>query len=143
MDIHTYARHEPQVLQIEHHPYLTQEPLVRLAKDIHNMAITAYSSFGPQSYVELGGGTGAGSLLEHATIAKIASAHNRSASHTSQHFQPLQNSNMLLGQLRHRFCYDGQRNAASRSFPNQTTTNATCRTLHATISISPRKILLS
>jgi len=75
LDIHTYARHEPQVLQIEHHPFLTQEPLVNYVKTIHNMAVTAYSSFGPQSYVELG--MSGESLFTHPTITKIATAHSR------------------------------------------------------------------
>lgn len=52
MDLLRYARIRPSVLQIEHHPYLTQETLVRLAKE-ESIAITAYSSFGPQSFFEL------------------------------------------------------------------------------------------
>lgn len=76
-DLHTYARYEPQVLQIEHHPYLTQEPLVKYAQGL-GMAVTGYSSFGPQSYVELGGDGGHPSLLEHDVIGKIAKAHKRS-----------------------------------------------------------------
>lgn len=52
MDLLRYARIRPSVLQIEHHPYLTQETLVKLAKE-EGIAITAYSSFGPQSFVEL------------------------------------------------------------------------------------------
>lgn len=47
IDILRYARIEPQVLQIELHPYLTQEPIVDLAKTL-GIAITGYSSFGPQ-----------------------------------------------------------------------------------------------
>ena len=72
-----YARIEPQVLQIELHPYLTQQPLVDLCK-ILGIAVTAYSSFGPQSYVELGADKGAPSLLEHNAIADIAKAHKKS-----------------------------------------------------------------
>ncbi|KAF8528304.1 NADP-dependent oxidoreductase domain-containing protein [Gautieria morchelliformis] len=78
IDIHTYARYEPQVLQIEHHPYLTQEQLVDFATKTHGMAITAYSSLGPQSYVELGGDQGVESLQKHPTITAIAKAHSRS-----------------------------------------------------------------
>lgn len=80
LDIHTYARYEPQVLQVELHPYLTQEALVKFAMGVHKMAITAYSSFGPQSWVELGADQGAKSLLEHDIISKIAGAHSRSMS---------------------------------------------------------------
>jgi len=50
LDVVKYARHPVSVLQIEHHPYLTQEPLVKLCKTL-GIAITAYSSFGPMSYV--------------------------------------------------------------------------------------------
>ena len=80
LDIHSYARYEPQVLQVELHPYLTQEPLIKLAKDCLGMIITAYSSFGPQSWVELGGDMGADSLFKHDTITKIAVGHSRSMS---------------------------------------------------------------
>ena len=51
-DIQTYARHPISALQIEHHPYLVQPGLVELAKEL-KIAITAYSSFGPQSFLEL------------------------------------------------------------------------------------------
>ncbi|KAI5124097.1 hypothetical protein M0805_000911 [Coniferiporia weirii] len=76
LDILTYARIEPQVLQIELHPYLTQEPLVKLAKKL-GIAITAYSSLGPQSYVELGMDKGVKSLLEHDVVAEIGKVHGR------------------------------------------------------------------
>ena len=47
LDVLRYARIEPQVLQVELHPYLVQTALVDLAKAL-NIAVTAYSSFGPQ-----------------------------------------------------------------------------------------------
>lgn len=52
LDLLRYAKIVPATLQIEHHPYLTQEGLVKLARD-HGIAVTAYSSFGPQSFLEL------------------------------------------------------------------------------------------
>ena len=52
MDLLRYAKIVPATLQIEHHPYLTQEGLIQLAQ-ANNMAVTAYSSFGPQSFLEL------------------------------------------------------------------------------------------
>ncbi|KAI0375198.1 Aldo/keto reductase [Pilatotrama ljubarskyi] len=75
-DVHRYARIEPQVLQVEIHPYLTQEALIKYCK-LLGIAITAYSSFGPQSYVELGAHKGATSLLEHDVVGKIAAKNQK------------------------------------------------------------------
>ena len=66
-----YARYQPQVLQVEIHPYLTQEPLLQLAKTL-GIAVTAYSSFGPQSYFELGMGQGISPLFESDAVASAA-----------------------------------------------------------------------
>ncbi|KIL71456.1 hypothetical protein M378DRAFT_155023 [Amanita muscaria Koide BX008] len=77
LDVLRYARIEPQVLQVELHPYLTQEPLVQLAKQL-GIALTAYSSFGPQSYVELGMDKNAESLLESSLIQNIGAEHRKS-----------------------------------------------------------------
>lgn len=52
MDLLRYARISPATLQIEHHPYLRQQGLVKYVQD-QGIAITAYSSFGPQSFIEL------------------------------------------------------------------------------------------
>jgi D-xylose reductase len=76
LDVLRYARIEPTVLQVELHPYLTQTALVKLCKEL-GIAITAYSSFGPQSYVELGGDKSAASLLKHNAIAQIATKHSK------------------------------------------------------------------
>ncbi|KAK1994792.1 aldo/keto reductase [Colletotrichum falcatum] len=51
-DIRSYARHPVSSLQIEHHPYLVQPDLVAMARE-HGIAVTAYSSFGPQSFLEI------------------------------------------------------------------------------------------
>ncbi|TCD65671.1 NAD(P)H-dependent D-xylose reductase (XR), partial [Steccherinum ochraceum] len=71
LDILRYARIPPQVNQVELHPYLNQEGLIAFCKT-HNIAITAYSSFGPQSYVELGYSKEHVSLLVHDTVKTIA-----------------------------------------------------------------------
>ncbi|KAF7339340.1 Aldo-ket-red domain-containing protein [Mycena sanguinolenta] len=76
LDVLRYARIKPQVLQIELHPYLTQEHLVDLAKTL-DIAITGYSSFGPQSYIELNMDRGAGSLLAHDVVTSLAKQHNK------------------------------------------------------------------
>ena len=52
MDLLRYAKIKPATMQIEHHPYLTQPGLVSLAQE-EGIAVTAYSSFGPQSFLEL------------------------------------------------------------------------------------------
>ncbi|OIW31449.1 putative aldo-keto reductase [Coniochaeta ligniaria NRRL 30616] len=51
-DILSYAKHPISSLQIEHHPYLAQPGLVAMAQS-HSIVVTAYSSFGPQSFLEL------------------------------------------------------------------------------------------
>jgi D-xylose reductase len=72
-----YARIEPQVLQVELNPYLTQDALIELSKTL-GIAVTAYSSLGPQSYLELGIDKGVTNLLEHDVVAGIAQAHKKS-----------------------------------------------------------------
>ncbi|MCJ1372661.1 NAD(P)H-dependent D-xylose reductase (XR) [Loxospora ochrophaea] len=78
LDLLRYARIVPATLQIEHHPYLTQEGLLQLAQS-NGMAITAYSSFGPQSFLELDMQKAKDTplLLEHPTIKTIADRHKK------------------------------------------------------------------
>ncbi|KAL8950239.1 MAG: hypothetical protein Q9183_007535 [Haloplaca sp. 2 TL-2023] len=73
MDLLRYAKVRPATLQIEHHPYLMQEGLVKYAQE-EGIAVTAYSSFGPQSFLEMDmqQAKDAPLLLEHPTIKKIA-----------------------------------------------------------------------
>jgi D-xylose reductase len=52
MDLLRSARIKPAVLQIEHHPYLVQQELLDLCAE-NSIAVTAYFSFGPTSYIEL------------------------------------------------------------------------------------------
>ncbi|MCJ1325169.1 NAD(P)H-dependent D-xylose reductase (XR) [Thelotrema lepadinum] len=78
LDLLRYAKIVPATLQIEHHPYLTQPGLVQLAQS-SGMAVTAYSSFGPQSFLELDMKRAKDTplLLEHPTIKKIAEKHEK------------------------------------------------------------------
>lgn len=78
MDLLRYAKVRPATLQIEHHPYLMQEGMVKYAQD-EGIAVTAYSSFGPQSFLELDmqQAKDAPLLLEHPAVKKIAEKHGK------------------------------------------------------------------
>lgn len=78
LDILRYAHIPPAANQIEHHPYLTQPVLVDLCQK-HGIAITAYSSFGAQSYIELENKKAKDSpvLMENPVIMKAANAHGK------------------------------------------------------------------
>lgn len=78
-DLVKYAKVPPNVLQIEHHPYLQQPTLLKYARS-QGMSITAYSSFGGQSYIELGNpnATEVQNLLSHDTIKAVAAKHGKS-----------------------------------------------------------------
>lgn len=78
LDLFRYARIIPATLQIEHHPYLTQEPLVQMAQE-RGIHITAYSSFGPQSFIELDmqSAKDAPLLFDHDTVKSIADKHSK------------------------------------------------------------------
>ena len=51
-DLIAYSSIKPAMLQIESHPFLTQEKLVRTAKN-YGMAVTCFSQLGALSYMEL------------------------------------------------------------------------------------------
>ncbi|OJJ47800.1 hypothetical protein ASPZODRAFT_131375 [Penicilliopsis zonata CBS 506.65] len=78
MDLLRYARIRPATLQIEHHPYLTQTRLVEYAQK-EGIAVTAYSSFGPLSFLELDlkDAHSTPLLFEHPVITEIATKHDR------------------------------------------------------------------
>ncbi|OOF97263.1 hypothetical protein ASPCADRAFT_206081 [Aspergillus carbonarius ITEM 5010] len=78
MDLLRYARIRPATLQIEHHPYLTQERLVDYAQK-EGLAITAYSSFGPLSFLELDvkNAVDTPPLFEHDIIKGLAAKYGR------------------------------------------------------------------
>ncbi|KAI9776088.1 MAG: NAD(P)H-dependent D-xylose reductase (XR) [Geoglossum umbratile] len=78
IDLLRYARIRPATLQIEHSPYLVQPGLLQLAQ-AEGIAVTAYSSFGPQSYIELQWQKARDTplLFEHPTIVAIAAKHGK------------------------------------------------------------------
>ena len=68
---------KPAALQVELHPYLTQEKLQRLCRQ-HGITLIGFSSFGSASYVELGMAEKNESLLEDKRIKQLAAKYSRS-----------------------------------------------------------------
>ena len=75
-DLMTYAKVQPHMLQIEAHPYLTQERLIRLAKD-YGTGVTAFSPLGALSYVELDMAGQGDSVLTEPAVLSAAQAHGK------------------------------------------------------------------
>ncbi len=75
-DLLSYARIRPAVLQVELHPFLTQEKLVCFARE-SGLAVTAFSPLGAQSYLSIGMAGSGESVLEHPTVRDIAWLHGR------------------------------------------------------------------
>lgn len=71
-DLLAYASIAPQVLQVEMHPYLTQQRLLRFCQD-ENITVTAFSPFGASSYVPLNMAGENENVLEDPVVKKIAS----------------------------------------------------------------------
>jgi D-xylose reductase len=78
LDLLRYAKIRPATLQIEHHPYLVQKSLLKLAA-AEGIVVTAYSSFGPQSFRELEWQNALDTplLFEHPNVVEIAKKHNK------------------------------------------------------------------
>jgi D-xylose reductase len=76
-----YAKIRPATLQIEHHPYLQQPDLIRLAKK-EGITVTAYSSFGPTGFIEtdMDRAKDAAPLMEHNTIKELADKYGKTPS---------------------------------------------------------------
>ncbi len=70
-DLMTYAKRPPAMLQIEAHPYLSQEPLLRTAAG-YDIPVTAFSPLGALSYVALDMATGSESVLEEPVVIAAA-----------------------------------------------------------------------
>lgn len=75
-DLLAYGMTPPAVLQVEMHPYLTQEKLLRFCRE-SGIAVTAFSPFGAPSYVPLGMATQDDSVMAKQLIHQIASRHDR------------------------------------------------------------------
>jgi len=72
-DVLSYAKIKPSVLQVELHPYNSQEKLLKYCAS-QKIAVTGFSSFGGSSYTEIGMAKPEDSCLENATIKTIAEA---------------------------------------------------------------------
>ena len=75
-DLLSYATIRPVVLQIEPHPFLTQEQLIRFC-DEQAIAVTAFSPLGALSYFSLGMADAGESVIESDVITAIAAKHGR------------------------------------------------------------------
>jgi D-xylose reductase len=75
-DLLAYATIAPAVLQVELHPYLTQEKLVRFCHEA-GIAVTSFSPLGALSYLFLGMAQPEESVLEQATVREAARGHGK------------------------------------------------------------------
>jgi len=76
-EVLSYARIKPAVLQVEMHPYLCQENLLRFCQE-QDVAVTAFSPFGADSYLPLGMAEASERILAHPVLERIATAHGKS-----------------------------------------------------------------
>ena len=77
-DLLATASVRPTILQVESHPYLTQEKLLRYCRE-EQIAYTAFSPLGAGSYIPLGMATEAESVLGQPIVCDIAKEHGKTA----------------------------------------------------------------
>jgi D-xylose reductase len=84
-DLLTYAKIRPAVLQVEMHPYLTQEKLVRFCHQ-EKIAVTAFSPLGAPSYVPLGMATENDSVMNEIVVRDAAARHKKTPAQILLHW---------------------------------------------------------
>ncbi|MFT7527740.1 MAG: D-xylose reductase [Arenicella sp.] len=75
-DLLNYARIKPAMLQIESHPYLAQEKLIRLCQ-LNHIPVTAFSPLGALSYLELEMANQNESVLQQSVVKAAAQRLNK------------------------------------------------------------------
>ncbi|MBN9121814.1 MAG: aldo/keto reductase [Planctomycetes bacterium] len=75
-DFLSCARVRPAVLQVELHPYLAQEKLVRFARE-NGIAVTAFSPLAAQSYHSIGMAGAGESVLNEEAVRTAAARHEK------------------------------------------------------------------
>jgi D-xylose reductase len=75
-DLLSYAKIRPSVLQVELHPRLTQEKLLKYCHQ-EKITVTGFSPLGAESYYSIGMALPEQSLLANAVIAQISNAHKK------------------------------------------------------------------
>jgi D-xylose reductase len=76
-DLLSYAKIAPAVLQVEMHPFLTQEKLLRFCRE-EKIAVTAFSPLGAASYYSIGMAGEGESALEQPVVQAAAKQHGKS-----------------------------------------------------------------
>jgi len=75
-DLLSYAAIRPAVLQVELHPFLAQEKLLRFCRE-EKISVTGYSPLGAGSYVPLGMAKADDSVLAQPIVGQIAARHKK------------------------------------------------------------------
>jgi D-xylose reductase len=75
-DLLSYAAIRPAVLQVELHPYLTQDKLLRFCRE-NGIVVTGFSPLGAPSYIPLGMAVDEESVLADPAVNAIAGRHAR------------------------------------------------------------------
>src|SRR4029079_11631354 len=84
-DLLSYANIRPAVLQVEMHPYLTQEKLVRFCHQ-EKIGVTAFSPLGAPSYVPRGMARENDSVMNEQVVRDAAARHKKTPAQIVLHW---------------------------------------------------------